>query len=52
VININEIEKDKNRMSQLIQEISAIDFTNFQDKNFMAHYDMVQSSNENAKPQM
>lgn len=35
VININEIEKDRNKMDKLINEISQIDFSNFKEENFM-----------------
>ena len=38
VININEIEKDRNKMSKLINEVSQVDFSNFNDQNFMNQY--------------
>lgn len=35
VININEVEQDRGKMSKLIQEIMQIDFQNFASPNFM-----------------
>lgn len=35
VININEVEQDRGKMSKLIQEIMQIDFQNFASPDFM-----------------